>query len=424
MNFGSEALSRPLKRRSFIASMLATGTLTLTSCGTDDPRASIRFNQSKPEVVPYFRDLLSQFNSSQRTVNATHEVTAGLSAAFARNDPPDLGCLNYNFEMARFQERGALSDLSDLPQQKMNAPFIKQLLDLYPDYPGRTSVLPYSMMGASVLYNKDIFEKHSLSIPTRYSELLDLCGELSDLGITPIYSTFKDAWTVSQGLADYCVGGAIEINQHFADLRELGSDFTPDSAVTFSKAFTDPLLRMQELAKFSNKDAANRGYGDGNLAFANGQAAMYLQGPWALPEIAKTNPDANIGTFPLPMTEDPEDLKIRVNLDLALWIPEQSDHQAEARELLAFLCQPEIQNAYNESALGFGVRSDSPPTKDPRLKQMQPYIDAGRLYQGVSTAIPRTIPFENYMQGLVTGGSVEQTLATLDADWARLAQRS
>src|SRR5699024_8194941 len=134
--------------------------------------------------------------------------------------------------------------------------------------------------------------------------------------------------------------------------------------------------------------------------------AMYMQGPWALPEISKSNPGASIGTFPLPMTEDPADLKVRANIDLALWIPEQSDHKQEARALLEFLCQPEIQNAYNELALGFGVRSDSPPATDERLVQMQPYIDAGRIYQGVSTAIPRTIPFENYMQSVATGGSV------------------
>ncbi|MGP9607888.1 ABC transporter substrate-binding protein [Glutamicibacter sp. 363] len=423
MNIGSTTLPRALSRRTFISSLAAAGTLMLAGCGATSTRTSIRFNQSKPEVVPYFRDLLSEFNGAQSSISAVHEVTAGLSAAFARNDPPDLGCLNYNYEMARFQERGALSDLSDLPQVQMNAPFVNELLALYPDYPGRTSVLPYSMMGAAVLYNKDIFAKHKLAIPQRYSEFVALCEELVDLKVTPIYSTFKDAWTASQGLADYTLGGAVDINKFFAALRSVGADFTPGSELSFSQAFTDPLLRMQELAKFSNKDAANRGYSDGNLAFANGQAAMYLQGPWALPEISKTNPNANIGTFPLPMTEDPDDLKVRVNIDLALWIPEQSEHQDEARELLEFLCRPEVQNPYNEMALGFGVRSDSPPAKDKRLVQLQPYIDRGKVFQGVSTAIPRTIPFENYMQGLVTGSSVEQTLATLDADWARLAQR-
>lgn len=419
------SIPRHFGRRTFLGALASTVALAgLPGCSPAQARSTIRFNQSKPEVVTHFRTLLEQFNTSQDSITAVHEVTAGLSAAFARQDPPDLGCLNYNFEMARFQERGALSDLSDLPQVKMNAPFIAELLALYPDYPGRTSVLPYSMMGAAVLYNKEIFAQHNLPIPQRYSELVELCEQLKDLGITPIYSTFKDAWTASQGLADYSLGGAVDIGALFTALREAGADFTPGSELSFSAFFAEPLTRMQQLARYSNEDATSRGYGDGNLAFAQGKAAMYLQGPWALPEIAKSNPDASIGTFPLPMTEDPADLKVRANIDLALWIPEQSEHQQEARALLEFLCQPEIQNAYNELALGFGVRSDSPPATDERLAQMQPYIDAGRIYQGVSTAIPRTIPFENYMQSLATGGSVHQTLATLDADWARLARRS
>lgn len=417
--------SRHFSRRAFLGAMASTAVVSgLTGCAPANSRTNIRFNQSKPEVVAHFRKLLEQFNSSQSSITAHHEVTAGLSAAFARQDPPDLGCLNYNFEMARFQERGALSDLSDLPQVKMNAPFINEMLALYPQYPGRVSVLPYSMMGAAVLYNKAIFKQHNLPIPQRYSELIDLCEHLKSLGITPIYSTFKDAWTASQGLADYTLGGSLDVGTLFASIHEAGADFSPGAELSFSAAFTEPLLRMQQLAKYSNDDAPGRGYGDGNLAFAKGEAAMYLQGPWALPEIAKSNPEASIGTFPLPMTEDPADMKIRANIDLALWIPEKSDHKPMARKLLEFLCQPEIQNAYNELALGFGVRTDSPPATDERLVQLQPYVDAGRVYQGVSTAIPRTIPFENYMQSVATGGNVQQILATLDADWARLARRS
>ena len=34
--------------------------------------------------------------------------------------------------------------------------------------------------------------------------------------------------------------------------------------------------------KYTNQDAASRGYGDGNLAFSKGEGAMYFQGPWAL----------------------------------------------------------------------------------------------------------------------------------------------
>ncbi|GAP61210.1 protein involved in carbohydrate transport [Arthrobacter sp. Hiyo1] len=55
--------------------------------------------------------------------------------------------------------------------------------------------------------------------------------------------------------------------------------------------------RMVELAAFANKDAASRGYADGNLAFSQGKGAMYMQGPWALNEIAKTAPAMKLGTF-------------------------------------------------------------------------------------------------------------------------------
>jgi raffinose/stachyose/melibiose transport system substrate-binding protein len=78
----------------------------------------------------------------------------------------------------------------------------------------------------------------------------------------------------------------------------------------------------QLTSQFVNTDAPSRGYGDGNLAFAKGEAAMYLQGPWAFSEIAKTSPDMNLGTFPLPMTDDPSDRRVRVNMDLAAMIPE------------------------------------------------------------------------------------------------------
>jgi raffinose/stachyose/melibiose transport system substrate-binding protein len=61
---------------------------------------------------------------------------------------------------------------------------------------------------------------------------------------------------------------------------------------------------------------------------------------------------------------------------------------------------------------------------DERIAGMQSYYDDARFYQGASKAIPLTIPAENYVQGIVTGASVEGTLRTMDADWRRLALRA
>lgn len=395
----------------------------LSGCGTGRGAQEVSFHQSKPEAIPYFGDLVRDFNQQASGVRAVHDTSSGLSAGFARGNPPDLGCLNYNYEIVRFQERGAFSDLADLAEEARIAPSIQDLIDQYPTYPGRTSVIPYSMMAAAVLYNEEIFAEHDLSIPTTYSEFLEVCSTLEDAGVTPIYSTYADPWTVAQGLIDYSVGGSVDVAAFFEQLRAQGSDAGPDAPVSFSRTLREPLEQMLEIAAFSQPGAASRGYGDGNVAFARGEAAMYLQGPWALGEIATLNPDAQIGIFPLPMTEDPEDLKVRVNLDLALWVPEASNAQEPARDLLRYLITPEIADAYNQDNLAFGVREDAPAVEDPRLQDLQTFVDRAAFYQGVSQAIPRTIPFENYAQGMVTGQSLEATLRTLDEDWARLARR-
>ena len=332
--------------------------------------------------------------------------------------------LNYNMEMARFMERGALSDLSDMPEAGRILPEVQDLVDQYATYPGRTSVLPYSVMAASVIYNVDIFEQQGLEVPQTWDELIAVCDQLTAAGITPFYGTFKEPWAVAQGWFDYTVGGSVDVAGFYDEMNELGTEVGPDSPVSFEQTLLEPVDRMKMLADtYTNPDAASRGYGDGNLAFAKGEAAMYLQGPWAFGEIAKTSPDLELGTFPLPMTDDPEDLKVRVNIDLAAWIPEASPHQEEAREFLSYLFQKDVMDAYNAAQLGYGTTTDAAPVTDPRILGMKQFYDEARFYQGASKAIPLTIPTDNYLQGIVTGGNAENILRVMDADWARLALR-
>jgi raffinose/stachyose/melibiose transport system substrate-binding protein len=404
---------------------LLGATLALSGCagiGGGGP-AEITFHMSKPEAIPYFRDLVDRFNSEQDDVDVTLDTASNLSAGFLRGNPPDVGLLNYNMEMARFMERGALSDLSDMPEAGRIRPDVQELVDQYATYPGRTSVLPYSVAAASVIYNVQMFEDNGLEVPTTYDEFIEVCETLQAAGITPIYSTYKDPWTLGQGGFDYTVGGTIDVADFYEQMNELGTEVGPDSPVSFQKTLADPVDRMLEILSFSQEGAESRGYGDGNVAFANGEAAMYFQGPWALGEIAKTDPDLELGTFPLPVTDDPDDLKVRVNLDLALWIPEVGTDQEAAREFVSYLMQPEVMDEYNAAYLGFGTTTDAAPASDERIIGMQEYYDEGKFYQGPSRAIPLTIPTDNYIQAIVTGADPQATLARLDADWARLALR-
>ena len=413
-----------LRRASAAGAVIAILGTSLVGCsGASTGPAEVRFHLSKPEAIPYFRDLIKEYNASQDEVEVVFDTSSNLQAGFLRGNPPDLGLLNYNMEMARFMERGALSDLSDMPEADRILPEVQDLVDQYATYPGRTSVLPYSVMAASVIYNKQIFDEQGLEVPTTWDELVEVCDALKAAGITPFYATFKDPWTVGQGWFDYAVGGEVDVASFYDEMNELGTEVGPDTDVSFEKTLIEPVDRMLELAAYSNEDAASRGYGDGNAAFAKGEAAMLMQGPWALGEIAKTDPDLELGTFPLPMTDDPDDLKVRVNLDLALWVPEASTEKEAAREFVSYLMQQDVMDDYNAAYLGFGTTTDAAPATDERILGMQEYYDEGRFYQGASKFIPLSIPTENYLQAIVTGADPEATLARLDADWARLALR-
>lgn len=406
------------------AGAAAAGT-GLAGCGGGGGATEIRFLVNKPEVVGYFRDLVDEFNGSQQDVDVFVDTTpTSITAQFVRGSPPDLACYNYNLETANFVRRGALSDLSDLPESDTIDPAVQDLVAQFATYEDETSVLPYSVTAAGVVYNVRLFEENGVAVPTTYSELVAACETFQAAGITPIYMTYAETWTIGQGLFDYTTGSALDVDAFYSELDEVGTEFEPGSSTSFSTVMAEPVQKMIELTRFANPDAASRDYGDGNLAFGRGEAAMYLQGPWSLGEIAKIDPDLEVGLFALPMTEDPEDTKARVNLDLALWIPRSTPYVAEARALLQFLMQPDVVNAYNADNQAYSPLVDAPPQPDPRLAGLQPYVDDGRFYQGAGTYIPPTVPVGNYLQEAVLSGDAEKFLDTLDADWRRLALRS
>jgi ABC-type glycerol-3-phosphate transport system substrate-binding protein len=419
-----------VSRRTLIGSAGAgalLGAVGLAGCGGGSAgrgSTTIRFYEQKTEVLAYFDKLLRQFENRRPGIRVVHDDSGFIAPQFVRDEPADVGCFNDNLELARYIERGVLSDLSDLPAARRIPADIRKLSERYAKYPGRTSVLPYSLAAAGVIYNKKIFAKYRLPVPTTWTEFIDVCKELKAARVTPIYATGKEPWTIWQGLFDYSVGSLVDTPSFFARLGEQGTDIGPDSAVSFQKDFAEPMERARTITRYYNRDAAARSYPDGNLAFGKGQAAMYLQGPWALSQIAAVDPDLELGTFVLPVTDRPGDRQARVNIDLALWIPTGARHKDEARELVEFLMEPEIIDGYNRDNLAYGVTEDAPPAKDPRLAGLQPYVDAAAFYPGAGTFVPTSIPLGNYLQSAVSTGNFESMLKQLDSDWRRIAVRS
>ncbi|WP_245569903.1 ABC transporter substrate-binding protein [Acidipropionibacterium thoenii] len=407
-----------------VAAAALAGTALAGCSASGQQRIVFAFN--KREGIPYMQKVVDDYNASQKKVHVVMD-TSGIgttAAGFVRGNPPDLLLANFNNQAARYVTHCATIDLSETAEAKRVRPAVKTLVDGVGECPGRTSAVPYSIMAAGVIYNKQIFARYNLEVPQTYDELIEVCKTLKAHGIIPFYGTFFDSWTVSQGWFDYAAGGSVDLKSFFNGLDAQGTDVGPDSAVSFQKNFLPGMQKMMVLARtYSNADANSRIYGDGNTAMAQGKGAMYLQGPWAFSEIAKTNPKAQLGTFPLPMTNDPKNLKVAVNVDLAAMIPEQSSHQQAAKDFMSYLFQPRIIDAYNASQLGYGPLTDSAAQNDPRVSGVQSYYQSGQMYAGPSYVIPQAIPIPNLAQSMILGADPKGVLAVIDADWARFARR-
>ena len=398
----------------------------LAGCSGGGGRVSIVFEETKPEVVPYFNSLVAKFNASQSEVTVTHDFTSSLIADFVRGTPPSIDCDNYNLTTSIFIARGVLANLASLPQAKTIDPKVQALVTQYAQYGHEVNVLPYSIAAEGVIYNVALFDKVGAAIPTTWSEFVAVCEKFKSKDITPIYQTYGDAWTIQQGLFDYVAGGMIDVAAFFKSVHAAGTSFSADGPTSFQKDFAPACHRMLSLSPYANSDAASRHYGDGNTAFANGAAAMYLQGPWAIGQVLAINPKLKMGTFPLPATDDAAQTKCRVNLDLAIWLPRSQGaaEHAAAIKFLDYLMQPQVMNAYNAANLAFSPLKNAPPQTNPLVSGLDPYVRSGRFYQGPGTYVPNVIPIGSFLQEMVLTGNVSGFLQHMDSDLRRLAIRT
>lgn len=422
------------RHRGALAGLAASLVLLLASTigcsaigvGGSADTVTIRFLQNKPEVIGYFNQVIAQFEAENPGIRVVQDNNEdGFVPSLVRNSPPDVVTRGWAYTSGDLARRGVFEDLSGLAEAARINPDIQSLVAEWGlSEPGTIPALPYSLTAAGVIYNEALFEEHGVSVPTTWDEFVTACEIFRAAGVTPIYGTFRESWTVAQGVFDYVAGGLVDVERFYSALYTEGGDFGPHSPVTFSNTFADTLEKMDYVLSASQPNAPARNYVEGNAAFARGEAAMYLQGPWALSELANANPDLRVGTFPLPATNDPADTKVRVNVDLALAIPLGAKHPEEATKFIEFLFREDVISAYNDDNSAFSTLHGAGTPEDARIAGLAPYIDEGRFYQGPSQYLPPAVPVEGNLQVYVLNRNGEALLRNLDDDYRRVAARN
>lgn len=206
-----------------------------------------------------------------------------LSTVAAGNEMPDLFFVYAGSHSQEFYDAGLLQPITPLAEENPDwkANFMDGAFDRFEFEEGEIFSAPIGLSATSFLYyNKDLFDKHGVTVPTTWTELMTAIKTFNDNGITPIALGNKAPWvaqsTILGSLADRVTG-----TDWFMKAVKGEASFT-------DQVFIDALGKFKELVdnKAFQEGANSIDNTQAEQYFIQGNAAMMISGAWTLTNLA------------------------------------------------------------------------------------------------------------------------------------------
>jgi raffinose/stachyose/melibiose transport system substrate-binding protein len=279
-----------------------------------------------------------------------------------------------------------------------------------------------------VNYNKDVFAKNGISIPTTYAELKAAAEKLKAAGVQPIYEPVSDGW--------HHVLWFPELGPNYEAAQPGLADKLNANQATFAgnkEMFTN-LTQLKEMydSGFMGANAIADAFADAPKKLASGEVAMVVA-PLAYAttvasEVPGFDPN-NVGVFLMPLGDN-QILNVNPG-GPTMFIDKGSPHIAEAKQFFDWLTKPEqlqyfIDNAPQVLTMPFaGVKGKFSPAQQAFMDQ---YKDKrGIVYQiSVNYINSQWMEIGKDITAMFTGAMTpEQVLESVDkrrADFAKAAK--
>ncbi|HEY3436066.1 MAG TPA: extracellular solute-binding protein, partial [Actinotalea sp.] len=289
-------------------------------------------------------------------------LQTALTSAEQTPDVVEVG----NTQAPTFTYAGAFTDISELYTELGGDTLLKGFVEAG-SADGKVYALPYYSGARAVFYNKDIFAKAGVEIPTTLPEFTDAAIKLQKANPTGA-ANFSGFWLPGQDWYNgtawiYTYGGDLAVQDGGSWKGALSSPKSLEGLAQVQKLFTE--------ATSAPRDA------DSNepwVPFNNGQAAMFSAPTWArwsidLPECNKAvNPDdksdaakalrteqqtcneSKTGIFPLPGLEAGKAATVFAG-GSNIAIPAKSQHQDLAKNLMRIIFSEQYQTMLAKNGL-------------------------------------------------------------------------
>jgi raffinose/stachyose/melibiose transport system substrate-binding protein len=397
-----------------------TGTLNIVVSSAPGSDAGFKavnaaFHAKYPGVKVVFSSIPNQnYNSVKASRLSAGKVDIGIM------DPmqvPSYVPKDNESDDTRLAQAGGLVDLTKMPFMKAFTPSVLDAIKFNgKDYTVPTGLSYYT----GVFYNKAIFAKYHLSIPTTWSQFVALCQTLKSHGVTPLGIGGKDSWPAGLNMIS-AVQGLYPTAQDQADLQK--ALWTKQVKLTDARP-EQILQRTKTMYDFAQKNFAGVPYSSIPSGFVKGQFAMTVDGTWDQTTIASAaGAGFSYGYFPVPTGDTAQDnAYLGGKVELMLGVPSNAKNPGAALAYLKFFSEPANYQTFVKAA-GFAP-SEPNISLNPFLTSIQPYTKVFSpawdfTWHANSKAGPKAaFPFDYPDIAPLGGSTPAQAAALAQKDWA------
>lgn len=252
------------------------------------------------EVIDRFNtEYEGQYHVTPITTNL-EEYDGKLNALIAAGQTPDVYICNPGPNMDVYVEAGAAADLTDILTNQETEWYETFTDGIFENltYDGKIMAIPTNFAAACVYYNTEIFEEVGVEVPTTYDELLTVCQAIQDAGYAPISCSGGTAWCLSMIAGYLCDRQGVDLDAIAAH----EANWTDENCIAAGE-------KLQELSQYFQDTAAGDSNDQATANFYNGEAAMLVQGSWAIAQMNGNNPEFEdkCGVFQFPAIEGAND---------------------------------------------------------------------------------------------------------------------
>ncbi|HWR12398.1 MAG TPA: extracellular solute-binding protein [Rectinemataceae bacterium] len=272
-----------------------------------------------------------------------NDADATMSARAAQGKLPDILQMQ---SYSRVQEYAGKGYLVDLGKQNVLGKVVESAKPSV-TWNGKLWGLPMDFAGIGIIYNKDIFAQYGLKVPATYRDLEKICRTLRTNGVTPFAGLLKENWSMGHFITlvhtNLLAEKKIDPAQFVADMNA--------GKTSYGVVDTDKLFSVIDFYRSNmDKNAEEWNWNEQQAAFADGKAAMMVQGLWSYGAAIGTNPKLNCGFVPFPVFNDAAMNKFYADVDSCFGVSSQSpaDKKAAAIKFLEWLATPQAQKIWVE----------------------------------------------------------------------------